>query len=146
MGKRDETDDDDDLREEEEASENKAAEMIQWTKRLASFLGICAFIAMFLVSYDFENYFDTGVIIKSTIMGLGAALLFWVAGLIIGNIFLRGLVTDIPVSQEHLVDGGLLQRIYLYQQHLNYDQDGNVIQVDPRTDTIVRKNVNAKGK
>jgi hypothetical protein len=144
MKKKNEKHEEDDLSEEEEMSANKASEMIQWTRRLAFLLGFSAFIVMFLVSYDFENYFDTKVIIISSVKGLGAALLFWIAGLIIGNIFLRGLVTDIPVNQEHLVDGGLLQRIYLYQQRLNYDQDGNVIQVDPRTDTIVRKNVKSK--
>jgi hypothetical protein len=48
------------------------------------------------------------------------------------------LVTDIPVDQTHLIDGGILQRIYLYQQRLNYDMDGNVIQIDPRNDTIVK--------
>jgi hypothetical protein len=37
-----------------------------------------------------------------------------------------------------------LQRIYLYQQRLNYDADGNVIQIDPRTDTIVKSNVKDK--
>jgi len=137
-------DDDDDELEKEEALATKAAAMVVWTKRTAFFLGFCAFIVMFLVSYDFENYFDTKVIIISVVKGFGAALLFWMAGLIIGNIFLKGLITDIPVNQDHLVDGGLLQRIYLYQQRLNYDQDGNVIQVDPRTDTIVRKNVKSK--
>ena len=143
----DENDDDDDLlkkAEEEAACAEKAAAMVAWTKRCAFFLGFCAFIVMFMLSYDFENYADTKVIVKSIIMGLGAFLLLWVSGLIIGNIFLRGLITDIPVEHEHLVDGGILQRIYLYQQRLNYDEDGNVIQVDPRTDTIVRKNAKSK--
>ncbi|MDR0331481.1 MAG: hypothetical protein LBH93_07230 [Chitinispirillales bacterium] len=124
---------------------NKASAMVLWTKRSAFFLGFCAFVVMFLLSYDFENYFDTKVIAIAMIKGLGAGLLFWVAGLIIGNIFLKGLVTDVPVDQNHLVDGGILQRIYLYQQRLNYDMDGNVIQIDPRNDTIV-KNKTAKVK
>ncbi|MDR3011805.1 MAG: hypothetical protein LBU70_01165 [Chitinispirillales bacterium] len=123
----------------DENSENKAAAMVVWTKRTAFFLGFCAFIVMFLVSYDFMNFFDTKVIVVSIIKSLCAFLLFWVGGLIIGNILLKGLIADIPVDQAHLVDGGILQRVYLYQQRLNYDLDGNVILVDPRTDQVVRK-------
>jgi len=133
-----EDDDDDDEEEEEEEDVDKAAAMVLWTKRLASFLGICGFIVMFLLSFDFENYMDTMMVVLAVIKGTCAALLFWIAGLIIGNIFLRGLITDIPVDQNHLIEGGVLQRIYMYQQRLNYDMDGNVIQIDPRSDTIVK--------
>ncbi len=78
------------------------------------------------------------MIVRAFIEGTWAALLFWLAGLIIGNIFIKGLVTGIPVDQNHLIDGGILQRIYAYQQRLNYDMDGNIIQIDPRNDTIVK--------
>jgi len=134
-------DDDDDEARKDAVSKVKAAGMLLWTRRLAFFLGFCGFVVMFLVSFDFDDYFNYSVIIIATVKGLGTAMLFWMAGLIIGNIFLKGLITDIPVDQDHLLEGGMLQRIYLYQQLLNYDQDGNVIQVDPRTDTIVRRNV-----
>jgi len=134
----DDDEDEDDDEEEEEEQPDKAAAMVLWTKRSAFFLGACAFIVMFLLSYDYENYLDTMMIVIAVIKGLCAALLFWIAGLIIGNIFLKGLVTDIPVDQTHLIDGGILQRIYLYQQRLNYDMDGNIIQIDPRNDTIVK--------
>lgn len=136
----DDTDDEDEDDDEEEEEENpdKAAAMVLWTKRSAFFLGVCAFIVMFLLSFDFDNYQDTMMVVIAAIKGFCAALLFWIAGLIIGNIFLRGLVTDIPVDQNHLIDGGILQRIYAYQQRLNYDMDGNIIQIDPRNDTIVK--------
>jgi len=120
-------------------NEGKTHAMILWTRRSAFFLAFCAFIAMFLMSFDFRAYSDVKMIIIAAIKGLGAALLFWLAGLIIGNIFLKGLITDVPADQEHLLDGGLLQRIYLYQERLNHDMDGNVIQIDPVNDMIVRK-------
>lgn len=136
------SDDEDDIDEEDDDEEDeqvdKSAAMVLWTKRSAFFLGMCGFAVMFLLSYDFDNYLDTKVIIVSAIKGTCAGILFWIAGLIIGNIFLRGLVTDIPVDQNHLIDGGILQRVYLYQQRLNYDMDGNIIQIDPRNDTIVK--------
>jgi hypothetical protein len=147
MADEDEDDDDDgddytvedeDDEEEEEEEPDKAAAMVMWTKRSAFFLGACAFIVMFLLSFDFEDYMNTMMIVISLVKGLCAALLFWMAGLIIGNIFLKGLVTDIPVDQNHLIEGGVLQRIYMYQQRLNYDMDGNIIQIDPRNDTIVK--------
>ena len=121
------------------ATASKAAGMVLWTKRMAFFLGFCAFIVMFLLSFDYENYAATRTIVISVVKGLCAGLLFWMGGLIIGNILLKGLITDVPVDQSHLVEGGLLQRIYLYQQRLNYDmEDGNVIQIDPRNDMIVK--------
>jgi len=134
------SDDDDDEEEEEEEEEevDKSAAMVMWTGRLAFFLGAGGFIVMFLLSFDFENYQETMMIVIAMIKGMCAALLFWIAGLIIGNIFLRGLVTGVPVDQNHLIEGGILQRIYMYQQRLNYDMDGNVIQIDPRNDTIVK--------
>jgi hypothetical protein len=131
-------DDEDDDEEEEEEEFDKSAAMVMWTKRSAFFLGACAFIVMFLLSFDFENYQDMTMVLIAVIKGLCAALLFWIAGLIIGNIFLRGLVTGVPVDQNHLIEGGILQRIYMYQQRLNYDMDGNIIQIDPRNDTIVK--------
>jgi hypothetical protein len=148
MGKKNrdeyEYDEDDLLDEEAVAQTNKAAAMVIWTIRSAFFLGFCAFIVMFIISFDFDNYLEARSFVIAMIKGLCAGLLFWMAGLVMGNIFLKGLITDIPVDQSHLVDGGVLQRIYLYQQRLNYDMDGNVIQIDPRTETIVKKS--AKGK
>jgi len=138
MTDEDDYEDDEEEEEDEDDLSDKAAAMVLWTKRTAFFLGACAFIVMFLLSYDFGNYQDTKMIIIAAVKGACAALLFWIAGLIIGNIFLRGLVTGIPVDQSHLIDGGILQRIYLYQQRLNYDMDGNIIQIDPRNDTIVK--------
>jgi len=132
-----EDEDDEDEDDEEEEELDKSAAMVLWTKRSAFFLGVCGFVVMFLLSFDFENYLDTKMVLISFTKGMCAALLFWLAGLIIGNIFLKGLITDIPVDQNHLIDGGILQRIYMYQQKLNYDMDGNVIQIDPRNDTIV---------
>jgi len=134
----DDDDEDEDEDEDEEELTDKAAAMVLWTRRSAFFLGACAFVVMFLLSFDFEDYMDTMMIVIAVIKGAGAALLFWMAGLIIGNIFLKGLVTDIPVDQNHLIEGGILQRIYMYQQRLNYDMDGNIIQIDPRNDTIVK--------
>jgi hypothetical protein len=133
-----EDDDEDEDEEEEEDLSDKAAAMVLWTKRSAFALGACAFFVMFALSFDFENYLDTMMIVTTMIKASCAALLFWIAGLIIGNIFLKGLVTDVPVDQNHLIDGGILQRIYMYQQRLNYDMDGNIIQIDPRNDTIVK--------
>jgi hypothetical protein len=132
----------DDLPEDDNA--DKAAGMVIWTKRVAFFLGFCAFCVMFIVCFEIKDYANTKMILIAAIKGFSAGLLIWVAGLIIGNIFIKGLVTGVPVDQDHLVDGGLLQRIYLHQQRLNYDHDGNVIQIDSRNDTIIRGPVKNK--
>jgi hypothetical protein len=118
----------------------RTASMVKWTKRSAFLLGLCAFGVTFLVTFDFDNYFDAGVILSSGIKGMAAGVLFWLSGLVIGNIFLRGLVTDVPVDPSNLVEGGVLQRLYLYQKRLDpyLTDNANVIQVevpiDPKAD------------
>jgi hypothetical protein len=120
----------------------RTASMVKWTKRTAFLLGLCAFGVTFLVSFDFENYIDVGMILTAGIKGMGAGVLFWLAGLVIGNIFLRGLVTDVPVDPSNLVEGGVLQRLYLYQKRLDpyLTSNANVIEVevlvDPKNNAV----------
>jgi len=58
--------------------------------------------------------------------------MFWLAGLVMGNIFLKSLVSDVPVDPSNLVEGGILQRVYLYQKRLDPYLTGsaNVITID----------------
>jgi len=118
----------------------RTASMVKWTKRSAFLLGLCAFGVTFLVSFQYDNYFDAGMILFSGIKGMAAGVLFWLTGLVIGNIFLKGLVTDVPVDPSNLVEGGILQRLYLYQKRLDPYLTGNAnvidveILIDPKKD------------
>ena len=114
----------------------RTASMVKWTKRTAFLLGLCAFGVTFLVSFHYENYMDVGMILSSGIKGMAAGVIFWLAGLVIGNIFLKGLVTDVPVDPSNLIEGGVLQRLYLYQKRLDPYLTGNanVIEVEVMID------------
>ena len=131
--------------------EQRTASMVKWTKRSAFLLGLCAFGVTFLVSFDFENYFDAGVILTAGIKGAGAGVIFWLTGLVIGNIFLKGLVADVPVDPSNLVEGGILQRLYLYQKRLDPYLTGNAnvieveVLIDPKKDGEANDGDNAAG-
>jgi len=45
------------------------------------------------------------------------------------------LVTDVPPDPAHLVEGGILQRIYLYQQSLFPESRGNTLQIKNKGDS-----------
>ncbi len=96
--------------------------IVRWTKRLAMFLAATVFFIILAASYDFTDPYSLHNLVNSSVKALAAGLLFWFAGLIVCDIFLKGIVTDIPTDSSDLVDGGILQRIYL-QQH-NSDPDG----------------------
>ncbi|MCL2690001.1 MAG: hypothetical protein FWE57_09190 [Chitinispirillia bacterium] len=110
----------------------RTASMVKWTKHTAFLLGLCAFGVTFLVSFQYDNYMDVGMILFCGIKGMGAGVMFWLSGLVIGNIFLKGLVNDVAVDPSNLVEGGVLQRLYLYQKRLDpyLSDNADVIQVE----------------
>jgi len=118
----------------------RTASMVKWTKRTAFLLGLCAFGVTFLVTFQYDNYMDVGMILTAGIKGMAAGVMFWLTGLVIGNIFLKGLVADVPVDPSNLVEGGVLQRLYLYQKRLDPYLSGNAnvieieVLIDPKKD------------
>ncbi|MDR0307731.1 MAG: hypothetical protein LBI42_12965 [Chitinispirillales bacterium] len=111
----------------------RTASMVKWTKRTAALLGLSAFGVTFLVNFEFE-IFEAAPILSAGLKGTAAGVIFWFTGLIVGNIFLKSLVSDVPADPSNLVEGGILQRVYLYQKRLDPYLNGNanVIQVEAK--------------
>lgn len=109
--------------------------MVRWTKRLARIMAAGAFVVTLLVCYDYVDPYSIGTALSAVIKACISGALFWFAGLIISDILLKGLVSDIQPDPEHLVEGGLLQRIYLHQQSLIPGSRGNSIMIQNNADS-----------
>ncbi|MFP4163365.1 MAG: hypothetical protein ACLFVE_05250 [Chitinispirillaceae bacterium] len=120
--------------------------MAKWTKRLANILATGAFLITLLICYDFVNPYSIGTIIAALIKASIAGLMFWFAGMIISDILLKGVVSDVPPDPEHLVEGGILQRIYLYQQSLVPGSKENILIIQNADDEKKPKKSKAKSK
>jgi hypothetical protein len=43
---------------------------------------------------------------------LGGAALLWIVGIVIADILVKGIITDIDIDRKNLVEGGLLQQVH----------------------------------
>jgi hypothetical protein len=75
------------------------------------FLAYAAFILIFLAGYDFTGTFTLESITPLILKSLFGAVLFWFSGIIIGDIFMRGIVEDIDEDKLEPLEGGFEQRI-----------------------------------
>ncbi|MFW5784992.1 MAG: hypothetical protein ACOCW1_02295 [Chitinispirillaceae bacterium] len=102
---------------------------------MARIMAAGAFVITLLVCYDYVDPYSIGTALSAVIKASVSGVLFWFAGLIISDIILKGLVSDIQPDSEHLVEGGLLQRIYLFQQSLVPGSGGNSIRIQNNADS-----------
>jgi hypothetical protein len=75
------------------------------------FLAYAAFILIFLAGYDFAGTFTLESITPLILKSLFGAVLFWLSGMIIGDIVIRGIVEDIDAEKLEPLEGGFEQRI-----------------------------------
>lgn len=86
--------------------------MVYWIKKTAFLLGISAFFGILFISmFSSNDPLDIGNILCSIIKGLLGGGLLWFAGFILGDIIFKGILTDVPIDKDNLVEGGLIQRI-----------------------------------
>jgi hypothetical protein len=89
--------------------------MTYWIKRIAGMLSFGSFFIGFFMSIDPSNPFDAGALAIACFKGGAGALMFWAAGFVMADIVVKGLVTDLHTEQKDVVEGGLLQRIFVVQ-------------------------------
>lgn len=84
--------------------------MIWVIRKCAALLSGAAFFCLL-----FSSLAASGACTWSSLAGafvrasIGASL-FWIVGIIVADILLKGIVTDMESSRENLVEGGLLQQ------------------------------------
>lgn len=86
--------------------------MIYWIRKAAMLLGYTVFFGvLFLSLASSDNPFDFGSLIMCIIKALIGGGLFWFTGYILGDIIFKGVLTDLEVEKNNLLEGGLIQRI-----------------------------------
>jgi hypothetical protein len=86
--------------------------MVPWIKKLAMILGSTTFFAVVFISLMVsDDPFELFNLLTSIIKGLIAAGIFWFAGIIIGDIFFKSVLTDVEPDKQNFLEGGLLQRV-----------------------------------
>ncbi|MDO5576394.1 MAG: hypothetical protein Q4F84_04890 [Fibrobacter sp.] len=92
--------------------------MVYWIKKLALILAFFVFFALLFVNLSNLDSFEFENMIMSVIKSFFGAALFWFTGFIIGDIFLKGIVTDIEHDEMNGLEGGMIQRIDMKKQDL----------------------------
>lgn len=85
-----------------------------WINRIARLLAFFVFFIVLFNGISYEDPFDMVFLMPSLIKAIIGAALFWVAGTIISDIVLKGIVEDIPNEDLDLLDGGIIQRMKQY--------------------------------
>lgn len=101
--------------------------MVYWIKKIARISGLCVFFLIFIYCIDYKDpYSAQNAIIAALKAGLGAGL-FWFLGFIIGDIIIKGIFIDLPTNKDDMIEGGLVQRLYTYQERSKPGESDSVI-------------------
>jgi hypothetical protein len=86
--------------------------MVYWIKKIASILGITVFFLLLIFSLAGGREYTLQLLFMSLLRAFFGASLAWVAGIVIADILLKGVQSDIESDRKAaLLEGGLLQRI-----------------------------------
>jgi len=85
--------------------------MAYWIKKFARIVGIISFFTIFFATLDMSNPLNIYTMTLAFIKGIAAAVLFWFAGFVIGDIVFKGVVEDVPKEEIDELEGGILQRV-----------------------------------
>jgi len=83
--------------------------MGRWIKRFARITGTAVFFAVFLTAVDYADPFDLVTTGLAFLRALAAALLFWVAGYVLGDIIFKSVVETVSHADVPVFEGGLIQ-------------------------------------
>ena len=90
--------------------------MLFWIKKAAAVLGIAAFFLLLLFGMAGSRQFTFEALVPVFFRAVLGAGLFWVIGIVIADILVKGIITDASIDRQHLVEGGLLQRVLFVKE------------------------------
>jgi len=92
--------------------------MVYWIRKLAGIFAFFVFFMLLFADLSVLDSFEFNNLIISVIKAFVAASLFWFAGFIMGDIFLKGIITDIEHDEMNLIEGGMVQRLDMKKQDM----------------------------
>jgi hypothetical protein len=90
--------------------------MVFWIKKFAFIIGLITFFISMMIHFLSPFPFDYNVLIPAIIKAFLGASILWFTGFIIGDIFFKGVLTDIQLERNNLVEGGMIQQIHLKKE------------------------------
>lgn len=90
--------------------------MVFWIKKFAFVMGLITFFTTLGIHFMAPDPLDYNLLIPALVKGLLGASLLWFTGFIIGDIFFKGVLTDIQLERNNLIEGGMLQNIHLKKE------------------------------
>ncbi len=88
--------------------------MKYWIKKISKLISMAVFFLVLFNGIPLDDPFNLNLIYPTLIKAFIGATIFWVAGFIISDIVLKGIVEDIPNEELDLLDGGIIQRMKQY--------------------------------
>jgi len=85
--------------------------MIYWIKRISALLGISTFFMLFLIGMVSSHCISWEALAGAFGHALTGGVLFWIIGIVVADILLKGILSDVEVDKQYLLDGGLLQQM-----------------------------------
>jgi hypothetical protein len=93
--------------------------MIYWIKRGARIIGYGVFFVVFAGVLLRSSVFTLDSMVTAAGCAFLAGITSWFIGLVISDIVVKGIVTDIgDTGVEEIIEGGILQRVQTLQEQL----------------------------
>jgi hypothetical protein len=93
--------------------------MIYWIKKGGRLIGIAVFFTVFFIVLFQSDMSPVANLLRAFTIALISGALCWFIGVVICDILLKGVVTDLDkAGPENLLEGGLLQRFEMMQERL----------------------------
>jgi len=86
--------------------------MKEAVKQVARLVAILVFITIIVVGYRFDLPLTMELLVPLLFKAFVGASLFWIGGLITGDIIVKGIVEDIDADSLEPLQGGFEQRIH----------------------------------
>ncbi len=90
--------------------------MVFWIKKFAFIIGLITFFTTMILHFLSPDPLNYNLLIPAIVKALMGASLLWFTGFIIGDIFFKGVLTDIPLERNNLIEGGMIQNIHLKKE------------------------------
>jgi hypothetical protein len=90
--------------------------MSTWIRRFAKILGQVTFFFMMIIHFMRPDPLEYTSFIPALVVAFAAGSLIWFAGFIVGDIFFKGVLTDIKIERDNLIEGGMVQHIQMKQE------------------------------
>jgi hypothetical protein len=93
--------------------------MVFWIKKFAFIIGLITFFTTMVIHFMAPDPFNYNLLIPALIKAMLGGSLLWFTGFIIGDIFFKGVLTDIQLERNNLIEGGMIQSIHLKKEKNN---------------------------